>query len=132
VIGSVGARRAVALLVIGDAVLGGVFFGVLLRPTSDAGGPARAVTSTTVIAPPAQPEGLIGFAGQPDVALHDTTTTVPSASTTVLPTVPSVGPTTAPTPDPRVAEVTTTAPTTAPPTTLAPSTTAPPSTGTDG
>ena len=41
---------------IGDAVLGGVLVAVLLRPTKEGTPPARAVTSTTVASPAADPD----------------------------------------------------------------------------
>jgi hypothetical protein len=130
VIGPVGARRALALLVIGDAVLGGAFVGVLLRPTGESTHPPRPATTTTVVQPaPTVQAGAVEFA--PDASPRAPASTLPAPATTVAPTtVPPAPSTTVPSTQPHVAEVTTTAPATTPPTmpstTLAPPTTVPP------
>jgi hypothetical protein len=132
VIGPVGARRAIALLVIGDAVLGGLFVGVLLRPSDEGERPRRAVTSTTVASPAAAPEpGVLERA--PDGPARPTESSPPVPSTTAATTTtPLPSPTTVPSTGPRVADVTTTVPDTTPSTTQAPSTTAPPPVEVDG
>jgi hypothetical protein len=127
VIGPVGARRALALLVIGDAVLGGAFVGVLVRPGDGTQRPVRAVTSTTVVARVADPAPVDEHVGALDAVPPEATSTPPAPSTTVVTTTVAPAPTTTEAKaDPRVAEVTTTAPTTTTATTVAPSTTAPP------
>jgi hypothetical protein len=128
VIGPVGARRALALLVIGDAVLGGAFVGVLVRPGDGTERPVRAVTSTTVVARAADPAPVDEHVGALDAVQPEATSTLPAPSTTVVTTTVPQAPTTttAAKADPLVAEVTTTAPTTTAPTTVPPSTTTPP------
>jgi hypothetical protein len=127
VIGPVGARRTIALLVIGDAVLGGVFVGVLLRPNDERTPPPRTVTSTTApqtVAVPGRTPELEVARSDPEPA---TTSPAPGTTTTAGPTTASsTAPTTAPRAEPQVAEVTTTAPATTSSTTVAPSTTTPP------
>jgi hypothetical protein len=127
VIGPIGARRALALLVIGDAVLGGAFVGVLVRPGDGTERPGRSVTSSTVVARAAEPAPVDEHVGALDAVQPEAISTLPAPSTTVVTTtVPPAPTTTAAKPDPRVAEVTTTAPTTTAPTTVPPSTTTPP------
>jgi hypothetical protein len=127
VIGPVGARRALALLVIGDAVLGGAFVGVLVRPGDGTQRPVGAVTATTVMARAADPAPVDEHVGALDAVQPEATSTLPAPPTTVVTTTVLPAPTTtAAKTDPRVAEVTTTAPTTTTATTVAPSTTAPP------
>jgi hypothetical protein len=123
VIGPVGARRALALLVIGDAVLGGVFVGVLLRPTGETARPTQGVTSTTSAAPVAANGPIEEVQDAPDVAPRETTPSAPT-TTAPAPSTSAAAPTTVPRVEPRVAEVTTTAPATTPSTTFPSSTTA--------
>jgi hypothetical protein len=121
--GPVGARRALALLVIGDAVLGGVLVGVLLRPRGETARPVQAVTSTTGGAPVAANGPIEQVRDAPDIAPRETTPSAPT-TTAPAPSTTAAAPTTVPRVEPRVAEVTTTAPATTPSTTLPPSTTA--------
>ena len=112
---------------IGDAVLGGVFFAVLLRP-GEGPAPVRAVTSTTAASPAADPEqpGALEFA--PEESPRPVASTPGEPTTTVgAAAAPTVAPTTVPSTTPRIAAVTsTTVPVTTPPTTAAPPPTTPP------
>lgn len=132
VIGPVGARRTLALLVIGDAVLGGLVVGVLLRSGDDPPSPVRAVTSTTTSAQGADAAPASAFDPAPAIAPGTTTSVVPPSATTTATTAPSASPSTVASAEPRVAAVTTTVAPTVPPTTTTPSTTvAPPVEGDD-
>jgi hypothetical protein len=127
-IGRIGARRALALLVVGDAVLGGALLGVVLRPGDEPPDGARVVASTTVPAPAVGSLRPAVADVEPGAVTRGPTAPQPSASTTtVVPTtvppttrgeVPSTGPTVAGEPST----------TTVPSATLPPPTSAPPTT----
>jgi hypothetical protein len=125
VIGPAGGRRLLALLVVGDAVLGGLVVGVLLRPSGEESRPVRSATSTTRAQPVAatHPAGGLQFA--PEIRSRTTTPVAPVPTTTlVAPTAPSAPPPTLSRDEPTVAEVTTTTvPQSAPSTTVATTTT---------
>src|SRR4029079_16259508 len=59
-IGRAGARRLAALLVIGDAMLGGALVAVIVRSPTQTQPPARAVTDSTVHPPAAAPPPQAG------------------------------------------------------------------------
>jgi hypothetical protein len=126
VIGHTAARRVLAALVVGDAVLAGALVGLVMRNTDPAERPADAVTATTSVPPPPSvPASVIDApvaidASPPSSAAPTPTTLLPQPSTSA----PRAAPTTA-SAAPREAPPATVA-TTAVPTTVPVSTTVPP------
>jgi hypothetical protein len=124
VIGRTGARRLAALLVIGDAVLGGALVGVLVRPATQAEQPSGAVVPTTDVSPATAPPPVFDA----DVAaVRPATPSSPPATVAASTTAPTtVAPATRPPATLPVAPTTaaqsealpTTAPTTLPATTV--------------
>jgi hypothetical protein len=120
VIRRVGAQRLIAFLVIGDAVLAGVFVAALVRPDVESPNPARVVTATTVSGPAVAP-GPVGDAGAfvdtgraapARAAPTSSTTTPPTTAPTTTRPAPVSGPSEAQDPSTTVPETTPTTTTT--------------------
>jgi hypothetical protein len=126
VIGRIGAQRAIALLVIGDAVLGGAFVAALVRPDAESPAPAQVIASTTTVLPPAaaprsfdERDPVVAPAPAPASSSPPSSTTATSLPVTTAPITshraPSTGPSVADVPTTIVPTTVTTSPPPPPP-----------------